>query len=49
MIYDKDRIKVTCAPVFRAMKETIEATAGRQQEQRQAVEKLLAEEPFKIL
>jgi hypothetical protein len=43
------RITVTCAPVFRAMKETIEATAGRQQEQRQAVEKLLAEEPFKIL
>jgi hypothetical protein len=31
------------------MKETIEATAGRQQEQRQAVEKLLAEEPFNIL
>jgi hypothetical protein len=42
------RITVTCAPVFRAMKETIEATAGQQREQRQAVEKFLAEQPFKV-
>jgi len=42
------RITVTCAPVFRAMKETIEATEGQQKEHRQAVEKILAEEPFKV-
>jgi hypothetical protein len=42
------RITITCAVVFRAMKETIEASVGFQQKQRQVIERLLVDEPFKI-